>query len=308
MRGASMACLCALALAGDVRAQDVRAQEPVAARGVPIARGFTPDPLRLEGTTAGATPVSGRAPGCRGYVGERPDQVVELASRFGFLRFFVTSRENVTLAVRAPDGSWRCSGRPLLGAPREDGAFEPGRYEVWIGSASPNTQVAYALHVTEFRSVNPATGQTLETATAGTGADVGLAVGADTGRFDDRQLPRSFLPDPQSDEGRAGGSIGVGMIGGGCRGRVEAQPNHVLELREPLDYFRIEIEAEEGATSLIVRAPSGAYLCSAPDDGPPRLERDAWAQGRYRIWVGSRDREATPDYRIVYSETLPSSD
>lgn len=296
-----MACLFAigLALAGDVRAQEQ------AAEGVTIARGFTPDPLRLEGTTAGGTPLSGRAPGCRGYVGERPDQVVELGSRFGFLRFFVTSRENVTLAVHAPDGAWHCSGRPLLGAPREEGAFAAGRYEVWVGSASPNRQVAYELNVTEFRSVNPATGRSLETATAGTGADVGLAVGADTGRFPDRRLPRSFLPDPQSDEGRAGGSIGVGMIGGGCRGRVEAQPNHVLELRDPFDYFRIELEAEEGTTSLVVRTPSGAFLCSAPDEGPPRVAREEWMAGRYRIWVGSRRREETPEYRIVYSETLP---
>lgn len=304
MRPASMVCLFAigLALAGDVRAQE----QPAA--GVTIARGFTPDPLRIEGTTAGAAPLSGRAPGCRGYVGERPDQVVELGSRFGFLRFFVTSRENVTLAVRAPDGAWRCSGRPLLGAPREEGDFAPGRYEVWIGSANPNTQVAYELNVTEFHSVNPATGRALETATAGTGADVGLAIGAETGRFNDRRFPRGFLPDPRIDEGRAGGSIGVGLIGGGCRGRVEAQPNHVVELRDPFDYLRLELEAAEGATSLVVRTPSGGYLCSAPDEGPPRVERDAWAAGRYRIWVGSRDREATPEYRILYSETRAASD
>jgi hypothetical protein len=127
---------------------------------------------------------------------------------------------------------------------------------------------------------------------------------ADTGRFNDRRFPRGYLPDPRIDEGRAGGSIGVGLIGGGCRGRVEAQPNHVVELRDPFDYFRIEIEAEEGATSLIVRTPSGGHLCGAPDEGPTRVERDEWMAGRYRIWVGRRDREATPEYRIIYSETL----
>ena len=89
---------------------------------------------------------------------------------------------------------------------------------------------------------------------------------------------------------------------------MEAQPNHVLEQRDPFDYCRIELEAEDGATSLVVRTPSGCYLCSAPDEGPPRVERDEWAAGRYRIWVGSRDREATPEYRIVYSETRPPPD
>lgn len=301
MRAASTAWLLTIALVlgtGGVRAQD----EPVT-----LATGFTPDPLRLAGRTAGARPLSERAPGCRGYVGAAPDRVFELGTDFGFLRFFVTSRENVTLAVRAPDGEWRCSGRPLLGAPREEGAFAPGRYEVWIGSIAPGAEIGYELSVTEFHSVTPATGRTLEGTAISSGADLGLEIAAEEGRFRDRRFPRGFLPDPRIDDGQAGGSIRAGLIGGGCRGRIEAQPNHVVELRDDFDYFRVELEAPEGATSLIIRTPSGGYLCSAPDEGNPRIERESWPQGRYRVWVGSRARDETPEYRIVYSETrVPS--
>lgn len=310
MRASSTLWLLAfgVALVGDVRAQPPpggaardRGALTEPDRDVPLASGFTPDPLRLEGATAGATPLSGRAPGCRGYVGASPDQRIELTTRFGFLRFFVTAPEDVTLALLGPDGRWRCSGRPLLGAPREEGGFAPGRYEVWIGARQPGAQVPYELAVTEFHSVTPATGQGLEAAVAG-GADIGLELGAENGRARDRRYRRGFLPDPRIDEGVAGGAIDTALIGGGCGGFVEAQPNHVMTLREPFDYLRIQVAAD-APTTLIIRTPSGGFLCSSPDGAPPMVQRDAWPEGRYRIWVGSRDRAATPDYRIVYSET-----
>lgn len=295
-RRASCVALLALVLVGDPRA---RAQDEVSS----IATGFTPDPLRLEGLTSGAQPLSSRAPGCRGYVGDAADRTIELASEFAFLRFFVTAREDVTLAVRGPDGAWRCSGRPLLGAPREEGRFTAGRYEIWIGSVRPRSQVRYELAVTEFHSVTPATGRIAEVAPIGGGAEIGLAVNAERGRFRDRRFRRGFLPDPREDGGEAGGPIQVSAIGGGCRGRVQAEPNHVLTLLEPFDYFRIALRESEGPTTLVVREPSGAFLCSTPDEGEPTIERDAWPEGRYLVWVGSREPDTTRRYRISYTET-----
>lgn len=306
MRAASTALilLLGLALVGDVHAQRRRGRST--RKGpVTLTAGFTPDPVRLRGRTAGIVPLNERAPGCRGYVGPAPSHVIELDSDFRFLRFFATSREPVLLALRSPDGEWSCSGRPLLGSPREQGAFSRGRYEVWIGSALPGQQVSYELAITEFRSVTPATGRSAETLTTTSGGDVGLEIGAQEGRFRGRRFRRGFVPDPRIDEGQAGGPIRVSLLGGGCRGRTEAQPNHVLELRTDFDYLRVELEGADGETSLVIRTPTGEYLCSAPDDGPARIERDAWPAGRYRIWVGSRARDATPDYRIVYSETRP---
>ncbi len=95
------------------------------------------------------------------------------------------------------------------------------------------------------------------------------------------------------------------MLGGGCRGRVDAEPSHILTLRTASDYFRVQIREPEGPTSLIIRTPSGQYLCSSPDDGSPDIERDAWPEGDYLIWVGAREPEGEPRYRIEYTETRP---
>ncbi|HJL14890.1 MAG TPA: hypothetical protein RMH99_04500 [Sandaracinaceae bacterium LLY-WYZ-13_1] len=294
--------LLALALApGAARAQG--APEPVA-----LASGYAPDPVRLEGRTAGARPLNALAPSCRGYVGEGPNHVLQLDTRFGFLRLFVVAPRDVTLAVRGPGDRWRCSGRPLEGAPREQGGFEPGRYEVWVGSLERGTEVAYELNVTEFQSVTPLTGQLDEAAPVGGGAELGLDVRAEQGRYRDRRLRRGFLPDPREDGGRSGGELDVGLLGGECEGHVSPRPSHVLTLRSDFDYFRIQLADATGRASLVVRTPGGRYFCSSPDAEDAFVDQDAWPQGTYHVWVGNRggaeaDRLA---YRICYTEVRPA--
>lgn len=277
------------------------AQDPVALR-----TGYTPDPLRLTGRTAGARPINVLAAGCRGHVGESADHVLQLDSRFGFLRFFVVAPRDVTLAVRGPDGRWRCSGEPLGGAPREQGAFAPGRYEVWIGSTQTGLEIPYELMVTEFRTVTPLSGQIEEAHAIGGGAELGLEVDADEGRFRDRRLRRGFLPDPREDGGRAGGDIDVGLLGADCAGFVAARPSHVVTLRNDFDYFRVQLGDAAGHTTLVLRTPGGRYFCSSPSDANPHVHQDAWPEGQYRIWVGAQEAGASPEYRICYTEVRPA--
>ena len=267
-----------------------------------LATGYAPDPVVITGQTRGERPINELAPGCRGYVGEEPDVVVQLSTDFGFLRLFVVAPTDVTLAVRASDGRWRCSGRPLDGAPREQGSFPPGPLEVWIGSTAADTQIAFELRLTEFRSVTPATGVVEDSAPIGGGAELGLEVRAETGRFRRRQLRRGFLPDPLVDSGEAGGTIDVRLLGGHCEGFVDAAPSHVLELRNDFDYFRVQLGDVPGDATLIIRSPGGRWYCHAPDDASPWIDRDAWPEGVYRIWVGARSPEARHDYQICYTE------
>lgn len=317
-RPIAAALACVLLATPAVAQEDATGLEPEAP-GIPLSTGFTPDPVRLDGETAGAVPLSGRAPGCRGYVGDAPDQVLRLESRFGFLRTFVTSQGEVTLAVRSPSGRWHCAGRPLGGAPREEGAFEPGIHEVWIGSVRPNERVAYTLHVTEFRTVAPQQGRTGRAVLDGAGVDIGLAVAATEGRFRGRRLRPGFLPDPRQDGGFAGGELSASLLGAGCRGEVHREPGHLLELGGPrtidgevvierFGYFRVHVREAEGPVTLVVRTPSGGYLCSSPDEGLPSIEQDAWPEGTYRVWVGSRVAGARPRYRIEYTETRAAED
>lgn len=283
-------------------ATETGSPETGSARLEPLATGFTPDPLTLTGHTFGTRPLRTLAPSCPGHVGTEPSHIVTVATTIPFLRLFVLAPQDVTLAVRAPDGGWRCSSvRPGL-APREEGSFAPGRYEIWVGSAQPGIDVTYELRVTEFRSVSAATD---ETSTTAGGSEIGLALDAAEGRFRGRRLRRGFLPDPQQDGARAGGGIDVRLLGASCLGFVDAAPSHVLTLRNDFDYFRVQLGGE-GRATLVLRTPGGRYLCSASTDSEPFVDQEAWPAGDYRIWVGSQDADDHPEYRICYTEVRPA--
>jgi len=281
--------------------QQAQGQAPMALR-----TGYTPDPVRMQGVARGARPLRELAPSCPGHVGDAPSHVLELESSFPFLRLFAIAPRDVTIAVRGPDGRWRCGGRRIGEAPREQGAFASGRWEIWVGSLEADAEVPYELVVTEFRSVTPATGQGETSSPVGGGREIGLEVEAEEGRYRDRRLRRGFLPDPREDGGRGGGEIDVRSLGGQCEGHVGAVPSHVLTLRSPFDYFRVQLGDATGEATLIVRTPGGRYLCAAPSEENPFVDQDAWAEGRYAIWVGSREPEATPEYRICYTEVRPA--
>lgn len=293
--------------AGDAAGTGAAATSPDAtgAAGGPTAleTGFTPDPLTLSGHTVGARPLRELAPSCPGHVGSEPSHVLEVDTRIPFLRLFVLAPQDVTVAVRSPDGGWRCgSVRPGV-APRVEASFAPGRYEIWVGSAQPGIDVTYELRLTEFRSVSAATD---ETATTAGGSEIGLTVDAAEGRFRDRRLRRGFLPDPRQDGGRAGGGIDVRLLGASCLGFVEAVPSHVLTLRNDFDYFRVQLGDARGTATLVLRTPGGRFLCSAPDDAEAFVDQEAWPAGDYRIWIGSRDPDAHPEYRVCYTEVRPA--
>jgi len=275
----------------------VAAQEPVA-----IETGFTPDPVQLAGSAGGPVRLSTLAPSCGGYAAAEPNHVVQLDSGFGFLRMFVVAAQRVTLAVRSPDGGWRCSTARLDHPALLEGRYPAGRYEVFVGSPEPGTAVEYELSLTEFRSVGP--GQSFDRNTAS--LDVGLQVEAEAARFQSRRFRRGFLPDPREDGGTAGGEIDVRLIGADCRGYVDAVPSHVLTLRNDFDYFRVQLGDASGQATIVLRMPGGRYLCSAPEGENAYVDQDAWPAGDYPIWIGAQEREATPEYRICYTEVRPA--
>lgn len=259
--------------------------------------GYTPDPVLRTARTGSTESLADRARSCRGFVGDAPDHVLELESDFGFLRLFARAAADLTLAVRAPDGGWRCASaradRPAL----LEGAWDQGRYEVWVGSPERAEPVEYELSITEFRSVGPSD----EAGRTGS-IDVGLDLTAEEGRFRDRRIRRGFLPDPRVDGGTAAGDIDVRLLGPQCRGRTAAVPSHVMTLRSEFDYLRIQLGGAEGQTGIVLRTPGGRYLCSAPDDANAFVDQDAWAEGEYRIWISSLSPDAEPDYHVCYTE------
>lgn len=272
-----------------------------AAQPEPIAleTGFTPDPARATGRTAGTVALHTRAPSCRGYAGTAPDHVVDLRTSFGFLRMFVIAGQDLTLAVRGPDGGWRCAtgrgDRPAL----HEGRYAAGRYEIWVGAPSHASHVEYELQLTEFRTVGPGEDRA---AGAGGSLEVGLDVAAEEGRARGRRILRGFLPDPIQDSGTTGGDVDVRLLGASCLGFVTAQPSHVLTLRDEFDYLRVQLGGAPGVATVVLRTPGGRYLCSSPNEGNAFVDQDAWPEGVYRIWIGAREPNAEVDYRICYTE------
>lgn len=286
-----LAALAALAALG-VFATPAHAQTAVT-----LESGFTPDPVVVMGRTGGERRLGEMAPTCRGFVGAEPSHTLDLGSRFGFLRLFVRASQHVTLAMRAPDGGWRCVTARDNHAALLEGRFVAGAHQVWIASPEASQELDYELSITEFRSVGPGSG----VRRIGAG-DVGLDVDAEEGRHRDRRLRRGFLPDPRQDGGSAGGVIDVRLLGAECQGFVNSTPSHVLTLRDDFDYLRVQLGEVSGEATIILRTPGGRYLCSAPSDTNAHVDQDAWVRGRYLIWIGSRTREAQPEYRICYTE------
>lgn len=301
--------VCALVL---LVAAPVHAQEALS-----IETGFTPDPAHLTGHTGGREALTSRAPSCRGFVGHDPNHVLQLGSDFGFLRMFVVAGPRLTLAVRGPDGGWRCATARQHHPALQDGRYPAGRYEIFVGSGEPGLVVEYELSVTEFRTVGPRQGL----GRSNRAMDVGLEPEEWPGWRDwsgERRrevcggrdevdcIRRGFLPDPMETEAQAGGPIDLRLLGAECQGHVSAAAGHLLLLRNDFDYFRVQLGDTIGSASLVVRTPGGRYLCSAPTETNAFIDEDVWPAGVYHIWVGSREPEATPTYHLCYTEIRPA--
>lgn len=128
------------------------------ARPLRLRPGFRPSPLTLAGEAGGASDPAGLGATslCVGHVRAAPSHVVVVQRPIDALRLRVQAPSDTTLAVRGPDGQWRCNDdfdglNPALG-----GTFPPGRYEVWVGAYRPNETVRYTLEISEGPLERPA--------------------------------------------------------------------------------------------------------------------------------------------------------
>jgi hypothetical protein len=131
-----------------------------------LATDFAPDPITRDATAAGTRPARDLIPAaedpkladqyqrCKGFVGAKPDFVVEVQRRYDALRFYVAAKDDTTLLVRGPSGSAkqivRCVDDTGLAGknPIVGGAFEPGVYEVWVGTRASGASIPYTFGVT----------------------------------------------------------------------------------------------------------------------------------------------------------------
>jgi hypothetical protein len=124
---------------------------------VTIGQKFAPDPASVRGMSGGEVPgkqLAGRTETptgpCTGYFDENPDHVIELTSKFEYLKLQVQSPADATLVISGPGGSW-CNDDLLGKNPGIVGEWLPGRYSVWVGSYEKNRYFPYTLQITESK-------------------------------------------------------------------------------------------------------------------------------------------------------------
>lgn len=272
--------------------------------------GFLPDPYIVPMPIgSGDIDVSqlNLGPGCRGFVLTTPDLQIEYTEPSSHLRIFFVGSGDTTLVVEQPDGTYLCNDDGGIGTDPVIDIPNPaeGNYFVWLGTFRSDTDfVSGYLMVTEFDDSGPMSILTnvpnfvttftefnIETPTTDEPNTSGGSLNAGgTPTYGTGTLAAGFSPDPTQVSIRSGGPVDVAAanFGSGCRGYAAANPDYRIEWSGSSALLRIFF-VSEGDTTLVVRTPSGEYVCN--DDFPgtlnPLVDITNPAAGGYDIWVGT---------------------
>jgi hypothetical protein len=109
--------------------------------------------------------------------------------------------------------------------------------------------------------------------------------------------------------GMTGGSTSLPAItansdrwGHPCLGFADPQPDHVMQLDQPVQQLTLQVNSNDNETTLVIVGPNGDVRCN--DDAAPGT-KDAgfsaadWPAGIYQIWVGGMVPGARHNYRLL---------
>lgn len=121
---------------------------------ITIDRQFISSPMMLEGVSGGNSTAAevarteNTATGyCDGFVHRQPNHIFRLNSFFNFLKVEVESTADTTILIKGPGGVW-CNDDAETANPVIEGEWQPGIYEVWIGSYQQNVKNDYRIKIT----------------------------------------------------------------------------------------------------------------------------------------------------------------
>lgn len=143
------AALCAAVLAAPVPAQDFNLNPTFGT--ITLVAGFTPDPRTIDVTAGGNINAERLGRDCAGSIANPPDVRVNYTSGTFPLYFFAQSREDTTLVVNLPDGSWICNDdfdglNPGIVLQRPP----TGQYDIWVGVFGGGSGVPARLGISEL--------------------------------------------------------------------------------------------------------------------------------------------------------------
>ncbi len=108
-------------------------------------------------------------------------------------------------------------------------------------------------------------------------------------------------------EGTVGTGVNVRTLANAprtCRGRIAERPDHVVLLDSAYDQLTLQAQVGRGSL-LVVRGPDGVVRCESGD--APAIT-DAFAAGRYEVWVGGPRRASNgAAYQLSLNATPPAA-
>ena len=101
-------------------------------------------------------------------------------------------------------------------------------------------------------------------------------------------LAPGFEPATMIATGSADGITDAATLDSSCRGQIPIAPQHVLNVTAAIPNLTLMVNAPEPAdTTLVVRTPSGTYLCNDDSEGYNPSLSGAFAPGTYEVFVGA---------------------
>lgn len=262
-----------------------------------LEAGFMPDPLEVEIVSGGYIDLATAIPGgeCAGFATENPDMKLQWTqSEPGFLRIWVESDGDTTLAINDAEGNWHCDDdsygdtNPVI----ELDAAVSGQYDIWVGSYAEEDNFTSILKVSEF-------GESYESSSDG------LDYTADA-NFGTIELETGFLPDPMEVEIISGGSVDLSLAisDENCAGYATSNPDLKLQWTQESEGLLRVWAVSEGDTTLVINDSEGNWHCDDDSAGDynPLVELQAASGGQFDIWVGSYSEDENLPVTLMISE------
>ncbi|MEM7595774.1 MAG: hypothetical protein AAF383_30450, partial [Cyanobacteria bacterium P01_A01_bin.83] len=83
---------------------------------------------------------------CNGYVNSQPNHLLNIESFAPYLRLEIASNADTTIVIQGPGGVW-CNDDSNNANPMIEGQWQPGVYQVWVGSYQVNSSHDYQIRI-----------------------------------------------------------------------------------------------------------------------------------------------------------------
>ncbi|MCC0178308.1 hypothetical protein I4641_15105 [Waterburya agarophytonicola K14] len=121
---------------------------------IAIDKNIINKPLIVQGISGGAitaleiTQTKNTGTGyCDGFASQQPNHILKIDTFFDYLRLEVDSSADTTILVRGAGGVW-CNDDAGSANPVIEGQWQPGVYQVWVGSYRANSNNNYKIKIT----------------------------------------------------------------------------------------------------------------------------------------------------------------